>query len=204
MHKMIFRSKLAASLLSGAIVLPGATQAALLNFDDGVANEVIGNHYAARGISFSNAQRVTNFGLAGSSGPYGIRAMNAETFQWFADNPVQAYFSSPVNAVSLVGVDVGENGLRLEAYDAEVDGNLLDFAEVFGTGLGNNQFFTLAVNAAAIKRVAFYQVRNLSIDGIVVDDLYFSAVPLPASGLLMAIGLGGWRLLRDRIRRPGP
>lgn len=186
------------ALLASLVALPLQTYAALLNFDDGVAGELIGNQYAAQGISFGNAERVTNFGLAGSSGPYGISAVNAGTYQWFADNPVQAYFSSAVNTVSLIGVDVGENGLRLEAYDADVGGHLLDFAEVFGTGLGNNQFFTLAVGAAGIKRVAFYQVRNLSIDGIVVDDLRFSAVPLPTSGLILAAGLGGWHLLRRR------
>lgn len=186
------------ALLAALIALPLQARATLLNFDDGVANELIDNLYVAQGISFSNAQRVTNFGLAGSSGPYGIRAVDSGSYQWLADNPVQAYFSSAVNAVSLIGVDVGENGLRLEAYDAEIGGNLLDFAEVFGSGLGNNQFFTLAVNAAAIKRVAFYQVRNLSIDGIVVEDLQFSnrvTVPVPTSAVLMSIGLVGLRLL---------
>lgn len=186
------------SLLTALIALPLPTRAALLNFDDGVAGELIGNQYAAQGISFGNAERVTNFGLAGSSGPYGIRAANAQTYQWFADNPVQAYFSSAVNTVSLIGVDVGENGLRLEAYDAEVGGHLLDFAEAFGTGFGNNQFFTLAVNAAAIKRVTFFQITNLSIEGIVVEDLQFSnlvPVPVPASAVLMSIGLVGLRQL---------
>lgn len=204
MYKKIFRSNLTTCLLASAILLSSSAQAALLNFDDGVANELIGDFYVAQGVSFGNAQRVTNFGLAGSSGPYGIRASNADAYQWFADNPVQAYFSGPVNSVSLIGVDVGENGLRLEAYDADVGGSLLDFVEAFGTGLGNNQFFTLEVNGESIKRVAFYQIRNLSIDGVVVEDLQFSnrvSVPVPASAVLMGMGLIGLRVLALKNKR---
>lgn len=182
--------------------LPFASQATLINFDDGVAGDIIGNRYAGQGVSFTNAERVGNFGLLGASGPYGISAIGS--FQWFADQPVTAYFSDDIGNVSLVGVDVGNNGLRLAAYDALSGGNLVDFDEAFGTNLGNNEFFTLSVTAALIKRVEFYQIQRNSIDGIVIEDLRFenhTALPLPAPLTLMAVGLAGWRLTTNRGQR---
>ncbi|WKJ90050.1 hypothetical protein QZJ86_18885 [Methylomonas montana] len=188
-----------ACLLVAAMLFSNTARATLIDFDDGVAGDIIDGRYVDRGVRFANAVRVSNFGLNGFSGPYGISAIGA--FQWLSDNPIVAYFSKAVTDVSFVGIDVGDNGLRLDAYDAEAGGNLIDFAQVFGENLGNNQFFMLAVNAKLIKRVEIYQIQQVSIDGIVIEDLRFSAVPLPASGLLMAIGLSGWRLLNRRSQQ---
>ena len=188
-----------ACLLVAAMLFSNTARATLIDFDDGVAGDIIDGRYVDRGVRFANAVRVSNFGLNGFSGPYGISAIGA--FQWLSDNPIVAYFSKAVTDVSFVGIDVGDNGLRLDAYDAEAGGNLIGFAQVFGENLGNNQFFMLAVNAKLIKRVEIFQIQQVSIDGIVIEDLRFSAVPLPASGLLMAIGLSGWRLLNRRSQQ---
>lgn len=202
-ENLLMQLKLAllmAILVSGA----PAAQAVLIDFNDGVAGDIIDSLYTDQGVIFSNAERVTNFGLSGSTGPYGISAIGA--YQWFSDNPVIAYFSSDITDVSIIGVDVGENGLQLTAYDSEVGGNLRDLAQVFGTDLGNNQFFTLSVSAHLIKRVEIYQIQHVSIDGIVVEDLKFfnrASVPLPATAWLILIGLAGWRVTCRTVRVSG-
>lgn len=121
-------------------------QATTINFDDGTALSSVGSFYSGLGVTFSNATWDSNFGAAGSSGTLGIRAtsnggVDSNLFIWTSATPVIALFSSPVSSVGVRGLDVGDNGLRIDAYDAAVGGNLVGTMTVFGTGLGRGQFF---------------------------------------------------------------
>ena len=88
----------------------------------------------------------------------------------------------------------------MNAYDASIGGNLVGTTTRFGTGLGNNNFQVLSVNAASIFRVELFQARDISIDGVFVEDFQFAApvvVPGPGTLTLLTLGLLGsvvvWR-----------
>jgi len=186
-----------------------ACHAVTINFDDGTSGSPVGSFYSGLGATFSNASWASNFGLAGSSGPLGIIATDnggtsSNAFQWTGGTPVVALFSSAATSAGVRGVDVGENGLRIDAFDATVGGNLVDTMTVFGTGAGVGQFFDLSVTAGSILRVEMYQVLNLGGDGIVLDDFSFNgsaATPIPATLPLFATGLGALGLLGWRRKR---
>ena len=182
-----------ASLLM-TLALAGNAQATLIDFEDGTTVTPIGSFYAGLGVEFSNAEWI-NIQLDGMSGVMGVRAPG--TFQFFQDNAVEIVFPAGVGNVSMLGADVGANGLRMDAYNAAVGGDLIDFDEAYGTGDGVGQYFTVQTVSEPIYRVELYQIaNNVSGEGIVLDDLQFDislepATPVPAlsnwSLMLMAL-----------------
>src|SRR5438132_10188182 len=111
------------------VMLGGATPATattIINFDDGVAGAPIGAFYAGLGVTFENGSWTTNFGLPGSSGPLGLSS-TTRSFQPTPGDPIVGVFSSPVSMVGIRGIDTGENGIRIDVYDAAVGGNLIAF-----------------------------------------------------------------------------
>jgi hypothetical protein len=180
-------SGLVAAILLGT---SEASQATLIDFDDGSANAPVGAFYSSLGVTFSNATWVSNFGLAGSSGSLAIDANGA--VQFTSINPVVATFSSAVSDVSIRGIDVGYNGLRIDAYDATAGGNLLTFATAIGTGAGVGQFYDVSANVGSIRRVEIYQIYAFGGDGIFLDNFSFSSsVPEPSTWAMMVLGFAG-------------
>lgn len=170
-----------------------------VDFNDGTDGAVVGSFYAAQGVTFSNASWTTTFGLPGSSTPLGIRSTDGG-FQWFSGNPLIATFSGNVTSVSIVGIDVGANGLQINAYDAISGGSLVGTSQVFGSDVGVGEFYTVGATASLIKRVEIFQVQNVTGDGILLDNLEFttSAVPEPASLALVGAGLATLAFVRRR------
>lgn len=181
--------------LGWLICAPAFAQTVSLNFEDGTSGTAIGSFYSAQGVTFSSAEWTGNFGLAGSSGALGIRYPG--TFEWGPATPVIATFSTPVSIVSVVGVDVGTQGLVITAFDAAVGGTQVATQQVVGTGVGQNQFYTLTVAGTNIRRVEISQITLGSGEGIILDDFSFtraavaSAVPVPtlSPGALVVLAL---------------
>jgi uncharacterized protein (TIGR03382 family) len=198
--------KTIASLAVVFATTASAAHADTLSFDDGIDGELVGSFYSGLGVTFSNAEWTENFGLPGSSGTLGIRAPG--TFEWQSDNAVVAVFGASVGAVRITGIDVGQNGLRMDAYDATVGGTLVDLDAVFGLSDGAGQFYDIAVSASLIRRVEIYQI-NPSLgdnkDGILLENLLFhanaTAVPIPPAMALFATGLAGLGWLARRRKK---
>lgn len=182
-----------AKIATGAILAVGLSTSAMadtvINFDDVGASGLIGGFYHSFGVDFSNAEFAANFSLSGTSPPTGVRAPG--TYVFGLNNAVAGVFTGTASSVSIRGIDVGEAGIRLEAYDAS--NVLLGFDQFIGVGIGVGTFADLVVNAAGIKSFKFAQAGPCCGDGVVFDDLSFSSggVPEPAAWGLMILGFGG-------------
>lgn len=183
---------------AGAVCLALGTgniaQAATIDFDNGTAGNSIGSFYADQGVTFSNATW-QNFGpLAGVSPPLALASGNSEFPGVFSRlTPIVGVFSSAQTLLSIVGADIGAAGIRIDAYDAVVGGNLVGFDQFIGIKRGTGIFSTLSVEAASIRRFELYQVSDgfASGDGVALDNLTFQATPVPTPALLPGlIGLG--------------
>jgi len=182
-------------LAFGVLAFAGNASAVLINFDDGQPNgNAVGSFYS--GVTFTDTMWTDNFGLAGTSGTQGIASISSG-FQPQQGSPMGASFSSLVSSVTLRGIDVGEQGFRLKAFDAS--NTLIDNQVVFGTGLGVGEFFDLTVNGS-IARIEFSQDNpGTGSEGLLFEDLSYNPVPEPAS--MAALGLGAAALLRRRRQK---
>ena len=201
-----------AGLLFGwLLALPALAQTVTLNFDDGTAGSLVGGHYSAQGITFQDARWVNmGSGLPGMSGTMGINHATG-SYQWGPSTPVIATFAQPASSVSVDGIDVGTQGLVITAFDAPTGGTQLATQQVFGTGVGIGQFYTVTVTGANIRRVEISQVTTGSGDGMLLDNfrVTFAApavvTPVPTLELgglagLVALIMLGTALQRKRTR----
>jgi hypothetical protein len=189
---------------------PGGGQAGTITieFDDAI-NEFtfVGSHYAAQGVIFDWGTRwVRN--LIGDCYVFGGDATAPWSIWLYPDgwptfdDPIVATFCEPQSLVSILAVNVGVAGARLDAYDAVTGGALVGFAEAFGiwdrgehlpppeTGpCGGvcaepnslacvHEERLLSVSASSIRRIEVYQPLSFSIDRVHFDNLTFE----PASG----------------------
>ena len=150
-----------AGLLFGwLLALPALAQTVTLNFDDGTAGSLVGGHYSAQGITFQDARWVNmGSGLPGMSGTMGIYHATGG-FTWGPSTPVIATFAQPASSVSVDGIDVGTQGLVITAFDAPTGGTQVATQQVFGTGVGVGEFYTVTVTGANIRRVEISQVTT--------------------------------------------
>ena len=201
-----------AGLLFGwLLALPALAQTVTLNFDDGTAGSLVGGHYSAQGITFQDARWVNmGSGLPGMSGTMGIHHATGG-YQWGPSTPVIATFAQPASSVSVDGIDVGTQGLVITAFDAPTGGTQLATQQVFGTGVGIGQFYTVTVTGANIRRVEISQVSASGGDGMLLDNfrVTFAApavvAPVPTLELgglagLVALLMLGTALQRKRTR----
>lgn len=201
-----------AGLLFGwLLALPALAQTVTLNFDDGTAGSLVGGHYSAQGITFQDARWVNmGSGLPGMSGTMGIYHATGG-FTWGPSTPVIATFAQPASSVSVDGIDVGTQGLVITAFDAPTGGTQVATQQVFGTGVGVGEFYTVTVTGANIRRVEISQVTTGSGDGMLLDNfrVTFAApavvTPVPTLELgglagLVALIMLGTALQRKRTR----
>lgn len=201
-----------AGLLFGwLLALPALAQTVTLNFDDGTAGSLVGGHYSAQGITFQDARWVNmGSGLPGMSGTMGINHATG-SYEWGPSTPVIATFAQPASSVSVDGIDVGTQGLVITAFDAPTGGTQVATQQVFGTGVGVGEFYTVTVTGANIRRVEISQVTTGSGDGMLLDNfrVTFAApavvTPVPTLELgglagLVALIMLGTALQRKRTR----
>jgi hypothetical protein len=201
-----------AGLLFGwLLALPALAQTVTLNFDDGTAGSLVGGHYSAQGITFQDARWVNmGSGLPGMSGTMGIYHATGG-FTWGPSTPVIATFAQPASSVSVDGIDVGTQGLVITAFDAPTGGTQVATQQVFGTGVGVGEFYTVTVTGANIRRVEVSQVTSPGGDGMLLDNfrVTFAApavvTPVPTLELgglagLVALIMLGTALQRKRTR----
>ncbi len=159
-------------------------QTNLINFDDGTQGSPIGSFYAARGVVVSNAVWMPNLDARslpfnGCSGQFVLFAQVGASAP-SSQTPLVFTFAQPVTFVAISASDIGLAGARLEAYDAEVGGNLIGSAQVIGTGVGFDIHRELEVTAEPIRRIHLFQPQPNGSDGVVWDNLRFFA-PLAGS-----------------------
>lgn len=197
------------AILAVLILSRNTTQAHLVNFDDGVAGNSVGSFYGTLGINFSNA--VWNTNMIGTiydtngqaTAPLSIRDAGTQGFNSSLD-PLVITFDTPQEYVGILGVNVGFAGVRMDAYDSIVGGNLLGSSEGFGTtlkgeippstpgGMFSHEEVLLGVTAPNIMRVELYRPNPGANDGVHYDNLEFTpgsatpdlAVHLPATVLI--------------------
>ncbi len=172
------------------------SSAELISFEDGAANEHIGEFYASLGVTFYDAVWSEADQYAPSAMAVGHASEGSEPK---ADTPIIVTFNEPQSSVSILALGVGENGARLEAFDAVIGGNLLDLDETVGSTYGSENHVPLTVNGSGIRRLHFYQPFSSLHDGTLLDDLNFVPIPEPSTIILLLTGALG--LLVHRIRR---
>ncbi|MGI8923240.1 MAG: hypothetical protein ACR2HJ_04230 [Fimbriimonadales bacterium] len=116
-----------------------------------------------------------------------------DTFQ------IDCIFSGPIDSMSIWGGDEGTDtdSFRIDAYDAEVGGVLVD--RDFSIEWDGNPYEQLTVSAESIFRVELHWTGPEL--GIAYDDLEFNPVPEPATWAAPgSLGLLAW-LRRTAVRR---
>ncbi len=177
----------------------GSAQASLIkivtiNFDELAVEDVVTTQFP--GVTFANTV-VSSFGVE-TSPPNSIQAIDGGTVPMIGTALV-ATFSSAAIAVSLQGLNVGGNGIRIDAYDAPVGGSLVAFDEFIGTGFGTGTSHLLSVSDWDIFRVEFYQPLDVTFNGVVWDDFTFVTEVLEPGTLgLFGAGLLGLGLARRK------
>jgi hypothetical protein len=171
----------------------GRAQTNLIDFDDGVTNAPIDAFYASRGVVMSNAIWSPNVDVHGTpfngcSGQFVLFAQVGGTAPT-SQTPLVATFGIPLRFVAISASDVGVAGARLEAYDAEVGGNLIGSAQAIGTGVGFDIYRELEVAAIGIRRIHLFQPQPNGSDGVVWDNLRFAPAVPGSVGLHMYAGL---------------
>ena len=191
---------------AGCAIAPA--EAVTLTFDD-VAAAPLTTAYASQGVTFSSTY-VASYGvIPGYSAP-NVATSTVGTY-FTAANAIRGVFTTGMvfQIVSFTALDVGAAGVRIDAFG--VDGGLLAFTQIFGTGQGIDAINQVSVSATDIHSFAIYQAMDGHPfnDGMLIDNLSFrlgpvtsgggsgSAAPEPASWAMM---VGGFGLIGSAMR----
>jgi hypothetical protein len=181
--------------IAAAICLMASASAAQattsIDFDTGTDNVAVGSFYAGQGITFSNATFYDNFGLVGSSGTLAIGSTTSDPYHFGIANAISAAFSGVASSITIRGIDVGNAGIQIDAFDAS--NVLLGSSSFFGPGVGVGTFQDITVSFAGIKSFKLYQPSFNEVDGVLFDNLSFestSGVPETATWAMMILGMG--------------
>jgi hypothetical protein len=113
------------------------------------------------------------------------------------------FSAAPLLSIDLTALDVGGDGLILEAFGA-IDGtNPLGSFTIDGTGrtFGNGAIDPVSLSGiGAIRSIVLRQQDDTTTleDGWVVDDVVLTFVPEPTTASLLALGIGALCLARRR------
>jgi hypothetical protein len=180
-------------LIFSLLTLPAVASTITIDFEDGAARggAVIATNYAHLGLAFSNAVWITPEYLtpsytpsdwfAGSAG-FGAQAGAASPDWAFPglDHPISLYFQPPVAWVSIAAFNVGECGLRAQAFDASGAQIGSVTADGIAYGVGNAPILLLTNTAAPIWRVVLDQYHWTGLnDGVSFDRVSFDPIPGP-------------------------
>lgn len=152
----------------GRNVLAAGSSMQAINFNDGQGEDVPipGDHYAASGVTFTNAAWIGTNQLGVDAG------VRSGSFFPGVTNPIVLDFDTVVSEVSIQGFGVGSNGAQLEVFDAQ--GNSLGVSNNVGSGFGVRNHPILKVSAPGIVRAELTQhAYNGSKDGMSWDNLSF-------------------------------
>jgi hypothetical protein len=166
-----------------------STQAAMIDFgaDSGAPTKgwsILTNQFASSGVTFSTTDNegVYWWGNDYSWRParYSISAGSTWGSVPGCTDPIRMDFNPYVAQVSVRGFDGGgdTDQMLLKAYDRF--GQLVDSKELTGTFEAPGS--TLTVNGSQIAYVTVEAIATYS--GLFFDDLNFTTVPEPASGLM--------------------
>lgn len=176
-----------ALLLACAAVSPAAT---LIEFNDGTGDgAAVGSFYSGLGVTFSNGEWASfDIGYVPHPDSTGLRIVgDGANFLPKVGTPISFTFSGPQNVVSVIANSVNANGARMDLYDAEVGGSLISFDEVVGASGALNSNFVLTASGSGIRRVELYQPFSVETEGVLFDNLEFSAIPEPSQGVLIGV-----------------
>ncbi len=172
-----FHALLIATVAAAFAIYPGLAQTRSINFDDGSDLQVIGDFYVSLGVVFPGIVWYEDTRI-GSTPPFMI-AGEGETPPYPVyltptyDNPLVVLFTTPLIAASIMGLDVGDAGCRIDAIDA--GGSVIAYDEAWGEGDGDGQYFTLSVSSGAgICSIHMYQPTPVSYDGLFWDNMTFT------------------------------
>lgn len=193
----------AALLMIGALTGEVRGAATTIDFSDGTAGDSIGSFYASLGVTFSNGEWID--GGTSSMTPHpsssGLMFIAAGVnLQPKIGDPIVLTFSDPVSSFSVIANSVNANGARVDLYDSEIGGNLLDFVEAFGPSGSLNSNFILSSTSFGIRRAELYQPLSVESEGIFFDNLQFTPVPEPSSALPLAVVTLLFALRRRKLR----
>jgi hypothetical protein len=172
-------------------------QAVSINFDDGVANTIVGNSYG--GVTFSGASFTESLGFFGTSGALGIANTNT-LYNWTASDAITVTFNNAAASFSIGVVDLGENGFTLQAYNSS--GTLVATNTIFGADDGDNNYQVISVAGTDITEVRMFQALDITAEGVFLDNMNYTLAPVPEpkTYALMMLGLVGMGTLSRRRR----
>jgi hypothetical protein len=189
--------------------LTSTAYATTIDFNDGINGNTITNQYSGLGVTFSNA-RYDSFISSGEGtvGAGGLKLVGNgvggdSIYSPKQNNPIVVTFDFGITSFNITALNVGANGARIEAYDSQIGGNLLDFDEDFGTGVGGSNHPLLTISATSIFRVLLFTPLSVQTEGMLWDNVSFtpsSVVPVPAALLMFAPALLGFLGLRRKAK----
>ncbi|MFG0285855.1 MAG: hypothetical protein ACF8R7_15675 [Phycisphaerales bacterium JB039] len=159
------------------------------------------------GVTFGSPSVVTPTGTSYPDAPLAGQSGANYLGPAFGNDYVEITFDSSifVTEFSAVGLDIGENGFRIEAYDGAT---LVDSTQVFGSGFGLDEYYELSLSVASgFDRIRIGQAIPFFLFGspsgstgpfdsaYAIDDASYTFVPIPlppaAWAGLLGLGLVG-------------